>query len=74
MDELSDEKKAKKRVTRELALVLPAIALTIAYLLWPDGITDLTLGQIPLGGLLRALGSVIAVIWAIVAAWTFWNE
>jgi hypothetical protein len=39
---------------RLLALVLFPLGMALAYWLWPDGITDRTLGSITLGELLEA--------------------
>ena len=47
--------------------------LCLAYLVWPDGITDTTLGAIKFGMLLRALGAAfIAFGFLAIAIVVFW--
>jgi hypothetical protein len=46
-----------RATTRGLAVVVLAIGLTIAYWVWPDGITERTLASITFGALLRTIAS-----------------
>jgi hypothetical protein len=55
-------------------VVLLCVGVLAAYFLWPAGITDLPLGVITFGALLRAIGSalVLAVFGAL--AWVMWTD
>jgi hypothetical protein len=51
------EDKHEKTVQATVALVLLAVGLGIAYVIWPSGITDQSLGSMTFGNLLRAIAS-----------------
>jgi len=57
-----------ERSNRKVALGYLVVGLAIAYWVWPDGITDLPLAQITLGGFLRFFASAaIALVAAAIA-------
>lgn len=67
----NDENQA---ITRKFAAILFGIGLSIAYWVWPDGITNLTLSQIRFGALLQAGASSAIALVALVIAFFLWID
>lgn len=75
MDEQDDKfttNEQAQATTRAVAVVFFAFGLAAAYLVWPSGITDLTLTSITFGALLRSIASGTLVLGSFVAAVMLW--
>lgn len=65
-EEVRAQIKSQRATALTVGAIVMAIGLAVAYLIWPSGITDLPLGSIAFGSLLRAIGAgVVAVAFFI---------
>ena len=73
-DEYSLINEKSQASTRKIAAFLFGIGFSIAYWVWPDGITNLTLSQIRFGALLQAGASSAIALVALVIAFFLWID
>ena len=61
------------RTARAFGVFLACLGIGVAYLVWPPGVLDATLGTITLGALIRALAAVTIGIASVFVAAMFWS-
>ena len=61
-------------MTRPVVTVLVAMGVVIAYWVWPDGITEVPIEEIPISELIQAAGSVLVAILTLVIALRAWLD
>lgn len=72
--QVQSEIKSTRATVRAVGTIVLAIGLASAYLIWPNGVTDLPLGSISFGAFLRAIGAgVVAVVFCVVALMLAWD-
>jgi O-antigen/teichoic acid export membrane protein len=68
----SDE--SAKTVARVVVTILLAFGLGLACWIWPTGFTDPAHGDVPLGSLLWAIGSVLVALLTIMMVVRAWRD
>ena len=63
-----------RRIARVVVTVLLVIGLGLAYWVWPAGITDMPLRDVPLGTLLWAIGAVLVALLTIAIVVRAWRD
>ena len=61
-------------MTRPVVTVLVTMGVVIAYWVWPEGITEVPIEEIPMSELIQAAGSVLVAILTVVVALRAWLD
>ena len=63
-----------RTAARVVVTILLALGLGLAYWIWPAGFTDPAHGDVPLGSLLWAIGSVVVALLTIMMVVRAWRD